>query len=121
MDQQIRVKLVVDSADQALAWYGRVLGAEPGERHEIEGRVVFAQFEAHGTTLTIKDADDHDRVAAGLILEVVVEDADRVWKAAVDAGAEVVFPLDDQFYGKRSGRFRDPFGVQWIVTGPLGS
>jgi PhnB protein len=119
MDQQIRVKLVVDSADRALAFYERVLGAELGERSEMDGHVHFAEFRALGTTLTIKDVDTHDPVTEGVILDVVTDHPDAVWAAFLEAGAEVVFPLEDQFYGKRAGRVRDPFGVQWIFSGPL--
>jgi PhnB protein len=41
---------------------------------------------------------------------------DAVWEQALSAGAEVIFPLDDQFYGDRAGRIRDPFGHQWILS-----
>jgi PhnB protein len=34
----------------------------------------------------------------------------------VSAGAEVVYPLADQFYGERGGRVRDPFGQQWMLS-----
>jgi PhnB protein len=113
------VKLVVDSADRAIAWYADALGAEPGERHEMDGRVVYAELRALGTTLTVKDADAHDPRSANLILEVLADQPDLVWKGLVEAGAAVVHPLEDQFYGRRAGRVRDPFGVQWIVSGPL--
>jgi PhnB protein len=118
MDQQIRPKLVVESADRALAFYERALGAESGERSEMDGHVHFAEFRALGTTLSIKDADTHDPVTEGVILDVRTDTPDALWTSLVEAGAEVVFPLDDQFYGSRAGRVRDPFGVQWIVSGP---
>lgn len=41
--------------------------------------------------------------------------ADAVWAAMVAGGAEEVYPLADQFYGRREGRLRDPFGHLWIV------
>lgn len=41
---------------------------------------------------------------------------DFAWNRAVTAGAEVIFPLADQFYGERGGRLRDPFGQQWMVS-----
>ena len=44
------------------------------------------------------------------------EDVDRVWQRAVAAGAEVIYPLADQFYGERGGRLRDPFGQQWMLS-----
>lgn len=44
------------------------------------------------------------------------QDVDGAWKRAVAAGAEVVYPLADQFYGERGGRLRDPFGQQWMLS-----
>ena len=43
----------------------------------------------------------------------------RTWTrrgSAVAAGAEVIYPLEDQFYGERGGRLRDPFGQQWMMS-----
>ncbi len=44
------------------------------------------------------------------------ENVDAAWERAVSAGAEVVYPLADQFYGERGGRLRDPFGQQWMLS-----
>jgi PhnB protein len=44
------------------------------------------------------------------------EDVDAAWERAVAAGAEVLFPLADQFYGERGGRVRDPFGHHWMLS-----
>jgi PhnB protein len=41
---------------------------------------------------------------------------DAAWDRAIAAGAEVIYPLDDQFYGERGGRLRDPFGQQWMMS-----
>jgi PhnB protein len=41
---------------------------------------------------------------------------DAVWDRAIAAGATVVYPLADQFYGERGGRLRDPFGHQWMLS-----
>ena len=49
---------------------------------------------------------------------MLIDDLDPVWDAFVEACAAVVFPLENQFYGKRAGRPRDSFGVQWILSGP---
>ena len=48
-----------------------------------------------------------------------VDDADHCWKRAVEAGAEVVMPLDNMFWGARYGKLRDPFGHVWSIGGPL--
>ena len=44
------------------------------------------------------------------------QDVDAAWQRAVAAGAEVIYPLEDQFYGERGGRLRDPFGQQWMMS-----
>src|SRR5262249_8911344 len=49
-------------------------------------------------------------------IELYVEDVDAVAERAVAAGAKVIFPIADQFYGDRSGRLQDPFGHMWIVS-----
>jgi len=46
----------------------------------------------------------------------MVEDPDATLAEAEKAGGKVLFPVADQFYGFRSGRFQDPFGHVWIVS-----
>jgi PhnB protein len=45
-----------------------------------------------------------------------VEDADQIFDQAVTAGAKVMRPLEDQFYGDRSGTLEDPFGHVWTIA-----
>jgi PhnB protein len=52
-------------------------------------------------------------------IHIEVDDADRWWKRAVDAGASVVMPLDNMFWGARYGKPRDPFGHVWSIGGPV--
>ncbi len=47
---------------------------------------------------------------------VAVGDAEEVFSAAVDAGCEVIQPLEEQFYGDKAGWVKDPFGHQWIIA-----
>jgi uncharacterized glyoxalase superfamily protein PhnB len=49
------------------------------------------------------------------VLHMHVDDADATMRQAVEAGASVVRPAADQFYGERSGRVRDPFGHEWLI------
>jgi PhnB protein len=55
-------------------------------------------------------------VGAGAIMATYWEDVDAVWERALAAGAEVLYPLADQFYGERGGRLRDPHGQQWMLA-----
>jgi PhnB protein len=52
-------------------------------------------------------------------LHLEVADADAVWAKALAAGATVVFPLKDQFWGARYGKLADPFGHEWSIGQPL--
>ncbi|WP_151525817.1 VOC family protein [Serinicoccus kebangsaanensis] len=121
---RVSPKLVVDGADRAIAFYRSVLGASLATRHVMGEQVVFAALDLPGgSVLQVKDPDDVDPAppagGGGVILDILTDDPDGVMAAAVEAGAEVVFEVDDQPYGSRQGRFRDPFGHQWIVGTPV--
>jgi PhnB protein len=49
-------------------------------------------------------------------LMLYVEDVDAVAKQATAAGAKEIRPVQDQFYGDRSGTFEDPFGHVWTIS-----
>jgi PhnB protein len=49
-------------------------------------------------------------------ISVYVENVDQVFDSAVQAGANPLSPVEDQFYGDRSGQFEDPFGHRWSVA-----
>lgn len=49
-------------------------------------------------------------------LSVYVEDVDATFRAAIAAGATELRPVEDQFYGDRSGQFKDPWGHRWNVA-----
>ncbi|HEY4730849.1 MAG TPA: VOC family protein, partial [Myxococcales bacterium] len=48
-------------------------------------------------------------------LVIYCEDVDKVWKRSLAAGGKELRPLQNQFYGDRSGTLADPFGHQWTV------
>lgn len=130
MSPQLTPKLVVGApdspgaADRAIDFYRRVLDAELGARHVMGHAVVFASLTLPGgARLEVKDADDVDpgppEGGGGVVLSLVHDDPDTVLARAVDHGGSVLFEVDDQPYGSRQGRFRDPFGHEWIVGTPL--
>ncbi|WP_281966363.1 VOC family protein [Serinicoccus marinus] len=123
---EIRVspKLVVHDADAALTFYTEVLGARLLTRHTMGESVVFAALELPGGgQVQVKDPDGVDAapdreasvMGTGVILDVLTDDPDAVMARALERGAEQIFEVEDQPYGSRQGRFRDPFGHQWIV------
>jgi uncharacterized glyoxalase superfamily protein PhnB len=50
-----------------------------------------------------------------VVLNIYVEDVDRLFKEAVAAGAKVTMPLANQFWGDRYGQIVDPFGQSWAL------
>ncbi|RIK12634.1 MAG: glyoxalase [Acidobacteria bacterium] len=121
--RRLRPKLVVDGADAAIAFYEAVLGARTVSRFTMGGAVVLAELELpSGDALQVKDVDRHDPAppegGGGVVLDVECDDPDAVAALALERGAQLVFEVADQPYGARQGRFRDPFGHQWIVGTP---
>ena len=54
--------------------------------------------------------------ASPISLFLYVQDADAAFKQAVAAGATVVYPVAEMFWGDRAGSLKDPFGYQWMVA-----
>ncbi|MEO0971601.1 MAG: VOC family protein [Pseudomonadota bacterium] len=115
---------MADSA-KAIAWYSRVFDAVETRKRLIapDGKCMNAEIELHGARIMM--ADEMPDVGSGspgrlgatsVVLNLRVADADAVFARALEAGAETVFPLADQFYGDRAGRIRDPFGHHWIIA-----
>jgi PhnB protein len=117
-------RIVVRGADEALEFYRRAFDARIEERFADEtGHVVHASFAIGDAVVALtEERRDWNNDAPGslggspVILNLVVDDVDALGARLQAAGAEVVFPIADQFYGHREGRFRDPFGHLWIIT-----
>jgi PhnB protein len=119
-------RLVVRDGAAAIAFYLRAFGArELGERFTgPDGELVQAEIQIGDSVVMItEDAVDgpvrspdqlDGRVTC--IMALYWEDVDAAWERAVDAGAEVMYPLENHFYGERGGRLRDPFGQQWMMS-----
>jgi PhnB protein len=80
-----------------------------------DGEVAHAEFRIGDSMIMAGEPHDQWPPAPG-VLYLYVPDVDAVFQKAVAAGAEVVRPLADQFYGDRSGGVKDPCGNQWWVA-----
>jgi len=116
--------LVVRDAASAIEFYKKVFGAEELIRLAApDGSIGHAELRLAGGPLMLADeVPDMDINAPPTIggsatgLMVYVDDADSVFNAAVEAGAEVFKPICDQFYGDRCGTVDDPFGHRWTIS-----
>jgi len=116
--------LIVDGASAAIDFYGSVLGASERMRMPMpNGRIGHAELELGDSLLMLADENpDMDiRGPASLggttvSMHLYVENADAVFARALEAGAKALRPVEDRFYGDRSGQFEDPFGHRWDVS-----
>lgn len=116
--------LIVDGATDAIEFYGSVLGASERLRMDApDGRIGHAELAIGDSMIML--ADEAPAMGARgprsiggtpVTLHVYVEDVDGVFDRAVQAGAKSLRPVEDRFYGDRSGQFEDPFGHRWDVS-----
>ena len=115
--------LCVRDAAQAIAFYGEVFGAtEKFRLNEPGGRIGHVELDFGDTTLMLCEEypeygirSPDPEAGTSVTLHAHVDDADAVIERALAAGATLLMPAKDQFYGERSGVFRDPFGHRWNV------
>ena len=121
---QVTPYLCVEGASAAIDFYGRVLGTTERMRMETpEGTVSHAELQLGGSLIMLADEFPELGVrspkafgGSPVTMSVYVEDVDAVFERALQAGAKVLRPLEDQFYGDRAGQFEDPFGHRWSVA-----
>jgi PhnB protein len=116
--------LYVDGARQAIDFYRSILGAE--ERMTMpgpDGKIGHAELTLGESVIMLAD-EFPDMGARGpksvggspVTIHVYVEDVDATVDRAVEAGASILRPVEDKFYGDRGGEFEDPFGHRWSVA-----
>ncbi|TMM15254.1 MAG: VOC family protein [Actinobacteria bacterium] len=111
-------RLVVRDGGAAIDFYRHAFAAEElGERFTgPKGEVIHAEVRIGDSVVMITEESDPDAPAKSPQSLGGVVSAIAAWERAVSAGAEILFPLADQFYGERGGRLRDPFGQQWMMS-----
>ncbi len=119
--------LSVRNASAALDFYKNAFGAEEIMRLEDpDGRIGHAQIRIGDAEIMLADEYPEYGVVgpqtlggSGVTIHLEVENADAFVDRAAAAGAKIVRPVNDEFYGERSGRIQDPFGHNWSISQPL--
>jgi PhnB protein len=116
--------LIVAGAAEALEFYKKAFGAEEVMRMAgPDGKVGHAEIRIGDSRVML--ADEHPAMGAKgprafggspVSLMIYVKDVDTQVKKAVGAGAKLVRPVDDRFYGDRNGTLEDPFGHSWTIA-----
>ena len=117
--------LYIKGAAQAIDFYARAFGARESYARitDGDGRVGHAEITIGSSTLML--ADEHPEIGvvspatlggSHMSFFVAVPDVDDVVKRATTEGAKLLKPVQDQFYGDRSGFIQDPFGHLWGIA-----
>lgn len=116
--------LIVSGGAAAVDFYVKALGAvEKFRMAGPDGTIGHAEILLGGSPVMLADEAPDRGVrsprtlgGAGVHLLLYVEEVDARFARAVAAGAKVLRPVADQFYGDRSGTLEDPFGHQWTLA-----
>jgi PhnB protein len=116
--------LIFNGASEAIAFYKKALGAEEVMRIGGPGGMIgHAEIKIGDSRIML--ADEHPELQAlgpktiggsPVSIHLYVEDVDTAVERAVAAGAKLVRPVADQFYGDRVGGIEDPFGYRWFIA-----
>jgi PhnB protein len=116
--------LIVKDAARAIEFYKQAFGATEIMRlHGPGEHIGHAEIRIGSSTIMLSDEfPDYGAVSAQTLggspvkIHLQVDDVDAAAARAVAAGAQVLHPVQDQFYGERSGQFADPFGYTWMIS-----
>lgn len=116
--------LALRDAAKAIDFYREALGAEELYRLPTpDGRIAHAELQLRDARIMVSDEmpgwDNRSAQTLGgspVGLFVYCEDVDALAKRFIAAGGEVVRPVEDQFYGDRTGTVRDPEGFTWTLA-----
>jgi PhnB protein len=116
--------LIIKGADRAIDFYKKVFGA--AQRMRMDGpnaTVGHAEIEIGGSAIMLADEcpdmgfrSPQSIGGTGVSLHLYVNDVDACFNRAIAAGAKALRPVQDQFYGDRSGTLEDPFGHVWTIS-----
>jgi PhnB protein len=112
--------LTVRNAAAAIEFYKAAFGATELYRIEMGDAIGHAELRIGDTLLMLSDEFPDRGIlspatlgGSGVCMYFYVPDADAAVERAVAAGAKILRPVEDQFYGDRGGQFVDPFGHLW--------
>jgi len=116
--------LIIKGAAEAIEYYKNVFGAtEVMRMAQPDGRIGHAELKIGDSYIMLADEfpemEHRGPLSLGsspVSMLLYVEDVDAIVDRAVAAGAKILKPVQDQFYGDRSGFIRDPFGHLWGVA-----
>jgi PhnB protein len=116
-------RLRVKNAAAAIEFYTKAFGGKELSRFEVHGEIPYAEMSFGNSVVSLGESSPElgypgPETLGGspVSINLNVEDVDSFLDRAVAAGAKIVMPVKDQFYGARTGQVADPFGYTWAIT-----
>ena len=107
--------LNVDGADEFIGFLKKAFGAEEKFRAPMpDGKIMHAEIKVGDSMVMVSDAMMNPATKSAVHL--YVQDADAAWARATAAGAQVVMPIGDMFWGDRYGVLSDKWGNRWAIA-----
>jgi PhnB protein len=119
----ITPNLVCRDSAAAIEFYKKVFNATEKVRMQgPDGKIAHAELQIGDSSIFLNDPMQHgpgtERPASPSLthLHLYLENVDDFYNRAVDAGAKIIMPLQDMFWGDRYGLVEDPFGQRWSMA-----
>src|SRR5262245_6248413 len=128
--QPIIPYLTVDNASVAVEFYVKAFGAKEVRRQAAPGstKLLHVELVVNGGTLMLSDdfPEFHGGKASSakaigatpVTIHLTSENAEQLFNQGVKAGAQVLLPFADKFWGAKYGQLTDPFGFRWSISTP---
>jgi len=124
VEHSVTPYLTVNNGGEAIDFYKKAFNAEELFRETVpDGKILHARMRVGDSIVRLSDefpgSIQKSPVSLGattVTLHIYTENVDGLWQQAVQAGAKVALPLDNQFWGERYGVLVDPFGHQWSMS-----
>ncbi len=116
--------LIVKDPSKAIEFYKKIFGAKEVLRLNMpDGTIAHAEVDISGSRIMLgPESKEWGTISpqtlggSPVTIHLYVAQVDDVVRRAAAAGAKVLSPVADQFYGDRSGRLQDPFGHIWSIS-----
>lgn len=115
--------LIVNGGMKAIEFYKKAFGAKAVMCMEHGGKVGHAALTIGDSKIMLSDGCPEMKTpspkelgGSPVSIHLYVKDVDAVVKRAIQSGAKLIRPVENQFYGDRNGGIEDPFGHQWCIA-----
>ncbi len=115
--------LAINGAAAAIDWYKKAFNAKELARQAVpDGKLMHARIRIGDSIVMLSDTFPGDTQSPDVLgnspvtLHIYINNVDKLWQQAVDAGAKITMPLDNTFWGERYGQLTDPYGHHWSIS-----